>query len=117
MACKSVTINTKKITELAITFTVSTDGGATITSSLITEDVYNAYSEPVSTIFDECTHNKKFDGFETIVDKCKSMCIIDCLMDDDCSYPSEPQYVIGQEMSCPSEQHKIKICGLDNYSS
>ena len=69
-------------------------------SNLIKVSHAPSYDELPSTVYDECTHQKAFDRDEAIVKKCKSMCIIECLMDDECSYPSVTTYKIGQEISC-----------------
>ena len=74
------------------------------------------YDEVPSANYDECTHKEAFDRNETIVKKCKSKCIIECITDDECSYPSVTPYTIGQEITCDKNQYKIKICGKDKLS-
>ena len=45
------------------------------------------------------------------------MCIFDCLVEEDCYFPSFPEYILGEDVICNKATHKIKICGKDLNSN
>ena len=110
-------LDTSEIMTTEVSFKVTTKGGKEKIVGPITLDVIHPYYEASSSVLDQCTHKSKWNRTKSIVDKCKNMCIFDCLVDVDCYYPSNPQVVIGREVFCEPGFHKIQICGKDNNTS
>jgi hypothetical protein len=98
-------------------FKITTKGGAEKEVGPISLDVIDPYFEAPSSVIDQCTHQDKWNRNKTVVEKCKKKCIFDCLLDVDCSFPSIPPYIIGQEVSCRNGYYKVKFCGKDQNSS